>query len=316
MKQAALDFFNEVSPDLEGRLEFMYLDKKKLVTTGVGNLIDSVEAASVLPWRHKANPQGTGDLASPAEIAAEWNLVKSDPGGRSQQGGKFFKDITSLELANAAIDQLVAGKISEFEGTLKQTPQFSGFDDWPADAQFGLLSMAWALGPAFGTLELPNPKAFPKFRAACGNLDFQEASRQCATSDEATNQGVIPRNRANEICFLFASRVVSFGVDPETMIFSNNILVPDPNDASQPLQLPMEKNPKNSALWTSVKLNDSGGNVEALQRLLGLSSTGDFDQDTRAAVIAFQSANKNRKGMPLVSDGAVGMDTWQALISQ
>ena len=63
MKTAALNFFNTASPSLEGRLEFMYLDVKGLVTIGVGNLIDSIADAQRLPWRNKTTSRGTGPLA-------------------------------------------------------------------------------------------------------------------------------------------------------------------------------------------------------------------------------------------------------------
>lgn len=35
---------------LEGRLPYMYLDIRNLVTTGMGNLIDPRQAAESLPW--------------------------------------------------------------------------------------------------------------------------------------------------------------------------------------------------------------------------------------------------------------------------
>ena len=59
--------------------------------------------------------------------------------------------MTFLELAEADIDLLVSTTAASYENTLKQTPEFSDFDNWPADAQFAI-SMGRALGPGFGTL--------------------------------------------------------------------------------------------------------------------------------------------------------------------
>lgn len=66
MYQSVRDYFNTFQTKFEGYLPFMYLDVKNLVTTGMGNLIDPIGAASSLPWVHKSD----GSPASPEEIAA------------------------------------------------------------------------------------------------------------------------------------------------------------------------------------------------------------------------------------------------------
>src|SRR6185369_17350938 len=110
MKDQALNFFNVASPALEGRVEYMYLDVNGLVTTGVGFLIDPIGTARSLSWRHKTTPLGTGVLASPGDVTNEWNLVKSkrDPDGKNRKpADPFFKNLTSLELANSDVDQIL-----------------------------------------------------------------------------------------------------------------------------------------------------------------------------------------------------------------
>ena len=49
MRESVRRGFIGFSAPFEGRLHYMYLDVKGLVTTGVGNLIDSVGAAQALP---------------------------------------------------------------------------------------------------------------------------------------------------------------------------------------------------------------------------------------------------------------------------
>ncbi len=57
----------------EGEINFMYLDVKGFVTIGIGNLIDPVDKALTLPFRHKDRRT----LVSKEEIKAEWLQVKS-----------------------------------------------------------------------------------------------------------------------------------------------------------------------------------------------------------------------------------------------
>jgi GH24 family phage-related lysozyme (muramidase) len=202
MKQSVSDVFPGFSTRFEGRLSFMYLDKKALVTTGIGNLIDPFSLARGLPWRPKAEPDRD---ATPEEIETEWNFVKSDPDGRSQRGGGSFGSITTLELTDQAVDDLVRQKLNQMESFLVGRSEFANFADWPADAQLGLLSMAWAMGPAF---------KFPNFQAACASQDFRTAADECHMDDSA-NPGLRPRNVANKQLFLNAAEALDGNLDPE-----------------------------------------------------------------------------------------------------
>lgn len=202
MKQSVSDIFPGFSMRFEGRLNFMYLDIKGLVTTGIGNLIDPFSTAKNLPWRPKAEP---GRDATPGEIEADWRLVKSDPNRLSQRGGRFFSSLTTLELSDDAVDDLVRHKLSEMEIFLVNRSEFSDFENWPADAQLALLSMAWAMGPAF---------RFPKFQAACAVQDFLAASEQSKMND-TNNPGLKPRNIANRQLFLSAVDVQNGLLSPD-----------------------------------------------------------------------------------------------------
>jgi hypothetical protein len=99
-----------------------------------------------------------------------------------------------------SIDTLVDNKLLQNESFLKRQTAFKDFDNWPADAQLGLLSMAWALGPGFSS-------SWPKFSAACQKADFDAAAENCQMS-AVGNAGVIPRNRADKQLFKNAAAVL------------------------------------------------------------------------------------------------------------
>lgn len=180
--------FNE---PLEGLITWMYLDIKGLVTTGMGNLIDPVDTALPLPWRDADNEPASLDA-----IIAEWNRIKLDH-ILASQGAQAAKAVVTLHLADPDINSLILDKLDRNEAILKANPAFADFDVWPADAQLGLLSMAWAMGPGFG----PH---FPHFSQACAAHDFATAAADCEMNASA-NPGLVRRNAANRQAFRFAA---------------------------------------------------------------------------------------------------------------
>ena len=196
--------FPAFSAKFEGRIPFMYVDVKQLVTVGVGNLIDPVEVAQTLPFRFKNKPGITapGSPATPDQIAAEWQTIKNNA-SLATKGYTASEPITRLELSDDAIDSLILSRLMQNESFLKRQQWFQNFDTWPADAQLGLLSMSWAMGPG-------GPGGFPSFRAACQKLDFNTAAAECRMN-EAGNPGLIPRNKANFTLFSNAAIVLQSG---------------------------------------------------------------------------------------------------------
>lgn len=176
----------------------MYLDVEGLVTTGVGDLIDSVPAAVELTWTVRA----TGQQATLEQIETEWHHVKGLQGMKGA-GGKAFRGMTSLDLTSESLAKLIEDKLVEAETCLRQS--FPDYDSWPADAQLGVLSMAWALGPEFARW------GWPHFRSAALAQDWTEAADQCRMKEEG-NPGVRPRNDADQILFRNAAWVASHGL--------------------------------------------------------------------------------------------------------
>ena len=56
----------------EGDCPFMYADTRGYVTTGIGHLLKTPEAALKLPWRHRA----TGQAATPAEVRSTFARIR------------------------------------------------------------------------------------------------------------------------------------------------------------------------------------------------------------------------------------------------
>jgi GH24 family phage-related lysozyme (muramidase) len=192
--------FNE---PLEGVLSFMYLDARFLVTTGMGNLIDSHESAAQLAWMNGDGP------ASSEEIAAEWDNVKARTDLAPHGGGSYAPPVTSLYIEPEEIDRIVTTKLAQNEATLTNRAEFSDFPSWPADAQFGLLSMAWALGPAF---------RFPNFQRAAANGDWETAAAECVFGPHVGT--IEKRNAMDQECFHNATQVVEQGLDPSVLLIA------------------------------------------------------------------------------------------------
>jgi GH24 family phage-related lysozyme (muramidase) len=191
--------FREFNKPFEGVVHWMYLDVRGLVTIGVGNLIDPVEVALALPFHSLAAP---GTVATEAQISEEWRRIKGDP-TLATKGFRACESITQLRLDDTAVDSLIASRLTENEALLKKELAFAQFDSWPADAQLGLLSMAWALGAG-------GPSSYPHFQAACRKLDFAAAAEECTISEQG-NAGVAPRNRANRTLFRNAAAIMAGG---------------------------------------------------------------------------------------------------------
>lgn len=182
----------------------MYLDVKGLITIGVGNLIDPVQVALPLPFVRRSD----GESATRTQIYAEWQAIKKNT-ALATQGHRAAARETTLLLADEAVGALIRERLQANEALLSKHSSLPAWDRWPADAQLGVHSMAWALG--VGGL-----RKFPLFLMAAARSDFQEMARQCEISTQG-NPGVKPRNEANRRCFENADFVSRNHLDREVL---------------------------------------------------------------------------------------------------
>jgi GH24 family phage-related lysozyme (muramidase) len=193
MYQAVIEAWHSYSTPLEGRVNSLYLDIKGLVTTGVGNLVDPVSLALELPWKRDADNQP----ATKDEIRAAWQLLKSHQ-EYAHRSTTAARALTKIHLDDEEIDALVARRLSDNQAFITKH-HFPFFPDFPADAQLGIMSMAWAAGSDF-------PREFHRFKKAVLVGDWLAARDECTLREEG-NAGVIPRNRANRVAFANAEIV-------------------------------------------------------------------------------------------------------------
>ena len=183
----------------------MYLDTIGLVTVGIGNLIDPMSAAVSLPFQFKVNNKAgkpDGQLATPAEIAAEWTHLKHHPKFEhlKNAGHRACSSETNLELSPENLMALFNQKTASNEAYLTKT--FKDFAQWPADAQLALMSMSWAMGPAFHN-------GWPAFRMACLKKDFDTAADNCnMRPGRKGDLSVLHRNAADKAMFRNAACVL------------------------------------------------------------------------------------------------------------
>jgi GH24 family phage-related lysozyme (muramidase) len=205
MHQSVIDKLPDFLRQYEGKVNFMYLDVKGLVTIGIGNLIDPVDQALKLEFGTK----GGGSPVGSGEVIAEWNTVKARK-DLVNQGSPAFNAITRLQLTDRGITTMVnsAAQAIETYITTNASAQkfYANFKNWPADAQLGFLGVAW------GGIPLPQ-FGWHKFPVACQNEDWDTAAKEC-TITSAIAAG---RNEAHKLMFSNAAAVKSNG-DPITML--------------------------------------------------------------------------------------------------
>lgn len=219
----------------EGRVPWLYCDILGLVTTGIGNLAEPVSLALAMPWR-----MPDGSRASREEVMRQWSAVKAQSEHLKSRHYNQAAPVTTMRLAPEDIDALVLDKLDGFEAHLVKS-YFPDFEAWPADAQLGALSMAWALGPGF-------PATFKNFRAAAQAQDWEAAGLTCKIRSD-NNPGVRPRNAANEICFGNARVVADFAMDRAVLHWPAVTRIPAP----PPVPTPLEPAPRPTAPGASLE---------------------------------------------------------------
>jgi GH24 family phage-related lysozyme (muramidase) len=203
----------EHSQRFEGRVPGMYCDILGLVTCAQGNLIDPIGAAERLDW-----VLADGRRADLDRVRADWHLLKDNAAHFSKRHWKYAIAATQCRLTDEAMDALVLSKLLENEVFLRKT--FTKWDELPADAQLGILSMAWACGPGF-TKKFTNFTRLALLGDWAGTIEKDATGGYAAKIREVGNPGVVPRNAANRLCFANSAVVIDQGLDRSTLHWPN-----------------------------------------------------------------------------------------------
>lgn len=218
MRQSVRDIWLEFNEPLEARTFWMYLDIRGFVTTAIGLLIDATKtplqeptdaerAASHQLAERLAWQLPDGSPAGPEQIDEEWDNVKAMM-DLAPQGGGTFKSRTSLRIDDDEVDRVVFEKLDEMESVLIGREPFAGFEAFPADAQLGLLSMSWGMGPNF---------RFPKFQTFVADGDWAGAATECRFNPDVGTIKI--RNDHNQQLFRNAAAVIADESDPDVLVW-------------------------------------------------------------------------------------------------
>jgi GH24 family phage-related lysozyme (muramidase) len=156
----------------EGRKNFFYLDSLGHVTVGVGHLVASRDLAAALPLLKNAH----GSAATPEEKRAEFDQVVRQPRGHLADWYQTQVP-TTLHLAEAGIDTLLAEQVTQFYQELRNIYQAAhgyadDFDNYPPNVQAALFDMIFNLGAQ------KIVQVFKKFDAAIRAGDWQTAAAE------------------------------------------------------------------------------------------------------------------------------------------
>lgn len=205
--------FYQYSYDLEGVYSCPYADVKRLVTTGMGHLIDPIERALRLPWRIGER------AATEQEIRNDWETVRRMAFERTDEQMQKWTatqqaQYTSIRLRAPDIDALTERQLrANLNYVLKLIPKLL---EAPADAILGTMSLAWAVGAGFHITKPPRTQ----FILSANAGDWRAAAAG-ARLREAGNRGVIERNVRQALCFENAARVVERGLEHTALWWPN-----------------------------------------------------------------------------------------------
>jgi GH24 family phage-related lysozyme (muramidase) len=170
----------------EGEHPFMYADTRGYVTTGIGHLLKTPEAALKLPWRHSE----TGHAATPAEVRSTFERVREAAVQYKQDhpNAKGIPSATCGKLSDLVLPEGLPARLASHRLKTEFLPDlrklFPGFDRYPLPAQNAIVDMGYNLGVAKLKHE------FPAFVSACRAGNFADAAKQSHRSScrEERNQ--------------------------------------------------------------------------------------------------------------------------------
>jgi GH24 family phage-related lysozyme (muramidase) len=147
----------------EGKVPYMYLDSKSLVTVGIGRMLPNVAAAQQLPFVHRSD----GKAATADEIKTDFENVKKQPGN---QVFTKYKPFTTLELKDDYIFELLKTVHDSFQADLRKN--YTGYDKFPLPARRALTDMVYNLG-------IDKLLAFHHMNASIAKADWAQAAKEC-----------------------------------------------------------------------------------------------------------------------------------------
>jgi len=190
--QSVLDNLLRFNKPLEGEVLWPYQDILGLVTVGIGCLIenqvgDRAALALSVPW-----------VGGPTPRTVREEFAKVDALPKAMHFNRY-RDACSLRLTEDGVLDLLQTRAEQFEAELLRG--FPGWEDWPADAQMGVLGMSWACGPGFW-------RKFVNFHDYANARRWDMAAK-CAGIRTDGNPGVVPRNAQVALCFANAAEIDS-----------------------------------------------------------------------------------------------------------
>lgn len=194
--------YHAFSAPLEGRVPTMYCDCLGLITTGVGNLINTLTQAEALPWK-----LSDGSPAPLESVRADWHKLHDNAQYYAKRAWFVYSKTMLCHLDEAGIDALVRRTLASNEAIIKK--RFPEWDSFPADAQLAIMSIAWAVGAGFY-------QKFGNLAKCIGAQDWEGCVATCKIREDG-NPGVVPRNAKNRFCFHNAALVKTHGVDTSVL---------------------------------------------------------------------------------------------------
>lgn len=202
MRAAVVKAWPAMADLYEGRCWWMYLDTKRLVTTGLGILLETVGEAQTYVWRRVSD---AGE-ATDAEVAAEYARVRKLT-ALAKLGGFAYRPSAKLRLSDAQIDAGLWETTNRFWARLAE--HWPRLELWPADAQLAALDLIWQNGPDLTEVKRLGLYVWPNMRAAFHAQDWERAA--------AAVPGSGPRAERRAKLFRNAAEVARLGLDREKL---------------------------------------------------------------------------------------------------
>jgi hypothetical protein len=153
-----------------GRGSHMYLDAAGNVSVGVSNVLPDLASAQALRFIERE----TGELATPQQIAADFEAVQKQAKGRFPYEYEVY---TSLDLPEPEVDVLFGQRIQAVEEELRSC--YPAYDTFPNSGKLAVLDMVFSLG-SHGLRA-----NWPRLHTAISSGDWQAAALECARPDVA-----------------------------------------------------------------------------------------------------------------------------------